>query len=111
MFEKQGLNVQAQDKYPQRIAVDQAGGQTINHDAKTVGGIKSFTTKSENVMKWSLNGAEKAKNKRTLEDLCGLGNGECTYKPAWPSQVMKPEKLVKLVMDVFNGRLHQPLSS
>lgn len=79
--------------------MDKTGEQTINHDAKTAVGIKSFNMKSENVMKWHLNRVEQTKNKRALEDLSGLGNGGSTYKPAWPSQAVKSEKLVKLVMD------------
>ena len=79
--------------------MDQTGEQTINHDAKTAVGIKSFSRKSENVMKWRLNRVEQTKNKRALEDLPGLGNGGSTYKQAWPSQAVKSEKLVKLVMD------------
>ena len=41
MLERQGLNVQAQDKYLLITAVDQRGKQTTNRDVKTAGGIKS----------------------------------------------------------------------
>ena len=81
--------------------MNQRGEQTINRDGKTAGGIKLLSVKSENVMKWCLNRAKQAKNKGALEDLCGLGNGGSTYKPARPIQFMKSEKLVKSVMDVL----------
>ena len=92
--------------------MDQTGEQTINHDAKTAVGIKSFSMKSEKVMKWRLNWVEQTKNKRererALQDLSGLGNGGSTYKPAWPSQAVKSEKLVKLVMDFLTEDYPNP---
>ena len=51
MLKKAGLSVRGQDKYPLRIAIDQRGEQTINRDAKTSGGIKTFSTKNESVTK------------------------------------------------------------
>ena len=42
ILERQGLNVQAQDKYLLITAVDQRGKQTRNRDVKTAGGIKSW---------------------------------------------------------------------
>ena len=111
MLERQGLSVQAQDKYPVRTAVDQREEQTINCGAKTAGGIKSFSMKSDNVMKWCLNPAEQTKSKKALEDLCGLGNGGGTYKLARPSQVMKSEKLVKSVMNVLTEDYSNPFKS
>ena len=41
ILERQGLNVQAQDKYLLITAVDQRGKQTRNREVKTAGGIKS----------------------------------------------------------------------
>ena len=42
LLEHKGLSVQAQNRYAIRTAIDQRGEQTINRDAKTSGGIKSF---------------------------------------------------------------------
>ena len=83
----------------------------INCGAKTAGGIKLFSMKSDNVIKWCLNPAEQTKSKKALEDLCGLGNGGGTYKLARPSQVMKSEKLVKSVMNVLTEDYNNPFKS
>ena len=50
-MKKAGLSVQRQDKYPLRVAIDQTREQTINRDAKTLGGIKAFSTNNESVTK------------------------------------------------------------
>ena len=54
-----GLSVQAQSRY---IAIDQRGEQTINRDARTTGGIKSFSFSDSSVLKWTLNHSEQARN-------------------------------------------------
>ena len=41
LLETNGMSVQAHES-PLRVAVDQRGEQTLNHDAKTTGGIKHF---------------------------------------------------------------------
>ena len=46
-----GLSVQAQDRYPLKTSIDQRGEQTINHDAKTSGGIGSFANSSSSILK------------------------------------------------------------
>ncbi len=61
VIELKGLSVQAQDRYPCRIAIDQRGEQTINRDAKVSGGIKFFASDENAVMKWTLNRAVQAK--------------------------------------------------
>ena len=42
LLENVGLSEQAQDRYPIRTAIHQSGEQTINKDAKTLGGVKAF---------------------------------------------------------------------
>ena len=42
LLEKNSMSVQAEESFPVRIAIDQRGEQTINRDAKTSGGTKSF---------------------------------------------------------------------
>ena len=46
----------------------QRGEQTINRDAKTLGGIKSFAADSSAILKWTLNRAEQAENTKALLD-------------------------------------------
>ena len=51
MLKCKGLSFQAQEKYSLRTSIDQRAEQTINHDAKTSGGVKAFSTKEESVLK------------------------------------------------------------
>ena len=51
------ISVQGRDKYPLRTAIDKRGEQTLNKDAKSTGGIRSFASSSESVTKWTLNRA------------------------------------------------------
>ncbi len=61
--------MQAQDRYPCRILIDQRGEQTINGDAKVSGGIKFFASDENAVMKLTLNRAAQAKNTKELYSL------------------------------------------
>lgn len=90
-MKRQCLSFQAHANYTLRTTVDQTGEQTKYCDAKAAGDIKSFNVKSDNVMRWCLNRAEKAKKKRDLENLRGLGNEVSTNKPARSSQVINKE--------------------
>ena len=42
LLSEKGMSVQAQERFPVRVPVDQRGEQTLNRDAKTTGGIKYF---------------------------------------------------------------------
>ena len=57
-----GLSVQAQSRYMLRTAIDQRGEQTINRDAITTGGIKSFSFSDSSVLKWTFNRSQQARN-------------------------------------------------
>ena len=81
-----------------RITVDQRGEQTINHDAKTSSGIKTFCTNNKSVKKWCLNRSEQ-ENTKALNDLCGLDAGSNTYKVCFRSQILTTEELVQVVMN------------
>ena len=91
--------------------MDQRGEQTINRDAKTVGGIKAFSTKTDSVAKWCLNQSEQARNKKVLEDLCGLSKDGESYKPTRPSQIIKSEKLVQSVITVLTEDYINPFQA
>ena len=52
-----GLSIQAQDHHPNRTAIDQRGEQSVNRDAKTVGGINKFYSSESSILKWTLNRA------------------------------------------------------
>ena len=108
MLKKAGLSVQGQNKYPLHTAIDQRGEQTINHNAKTLGGIKAFRTNNESVTKWCLNHSEQAKNTKALYDLCALDAGSNTYKLCRPSQILKTEELVHAVLNTLMNEYINP---
>ena len=99
MLKANCLSVQAQDRYPVRIATDQRGEQTINKDAKLTGGIKGFADKVESVTKWALNRAEQATITRVLEDMCGITTQTEMYKPCRQSQIINSEQQVTAVFN------------
>ena len=66
LFLNKGLLVQAQSRYPLRTSIDQQGEQTINRDTKTYGEIKSFASKKELILKWTLNRPYQAENIRSV---------------------------------------------
>ena len=49
-------------QYHLRTAVDQREEQTLNKDAKTIGGIKGFSGDNNTVTKWTLGRSDQAKN-------------------------------------------------
>ena len=108
LLTKTGLSIQGQDRYPLRTAIDQRGEQTINRDAKTSGGIKSFSTNQSSVLKWCLNRAEAANNTHALNNLAGLGEGTSIYKPLRPSQILRSEELVSKVQAVLETEYINP---
>ena len=55
------MSVQAQNRFPLIVPVDQRGEQTLNRDAKTTGGIKCFAADSSAVLKWTLNCSEQTR--------------------------------------------------
>jgi hypothetical protein len=94
MLDKSGLSVQAQDRHPLRTATDQRGEQTINRDAKTAGGIKSFANDSNAILKWTLNRSEEAKNKAKLFEMAGRSLSNEVYKSLRPSEILKSESYI-----------------
>ena len=51
LLSEKGMSVQAQERFPLRVPVDQTGEQTSNRDAKTTGGIKYFAADSSAALK------------------------------------------------------------
>ena len=92
IIQSKGLSVQAQDKYPLRTPIDQRGEQTLNKDAKSTGGIKSFANTNDAVAKWTLNRASQVKVTVTLKKFSGVSKQDEKYKPLHPYQIVKPEK-------------------
>ena len=101
LLSEKGMSVQAQERLPFRVPVDQRGEQTLNRDAKTTGGIKYFAADSSAVLKWTLNRLEQAKNTGTLLNLTDMNNPGSIYKPLRTSQILKSERFVSNIIDVL----------
>ena len=89
-----GLSVQAQSRYPLRTSIDQLGEQTINRDAKTSGGIKSFASNKESILKWTLNHPYQAENTQALYEMAGIKRSTEDYKCTRPSEIIKSDHRV-----------------
>ena len=92
IIEEKGLSVQGQEYYSLRTATDQRGEQTLNRDAKIVGGIKCFSNDPKSVLKWTLNRSEQAKNTGELLKLVALNETSMISKGFRPSQILNSEK-------------------
>ena len=109
LLEQHGVSVQTQESFPVRIAFDQRGEQTINRDAKTSGGIKSFAADSSAIqLKWTLNRAEQVENTKALLDFAGMNNASNAYKPLRPSQILQSEKFVSRIIEVLKEEYVNP---
>ena len=108
LLKQNGMSVQAQESFPVRVAVDQRGEQTINRDAKTPGGIKSFAADSTSILKWTLNRSAQAENTKALLDLAEVNTASNAYKPLRPSQILQSEKFVSRITEVLKEEYVNP---
>ena len=111
LLSEKGMSVQAQERFPLRVPVDQRGEQTLNRDAKTTGGIKYFAADSSAVLKWTLNRSEQAKNTGALLNLTDMNNTGSIYKPLRPSQILKSERFVSNIINVLKEEYVNPFDS
>ena len=95
------ISVQAQHRYPVCTTVDQCGEQTINHDAKTAGGIRNIVKDSIAVLKWCLNRSDQRTNTKAIFDMAKVCSASSSSNPLLPSQIIKSEKLVQCVTKVL----------
>ena len=86
------ISFQGQHRYPLRTAIDQRGEQTLNKDAKSTSGIKSFASSSHSVTKWTLNRASQASITAKLKKFSNITKSDEIYKPLRPHQIVKSEK-------------------
>ena len=108
LLEDKGISVQAQRKYPHRVAIDQRGEQTLNRVSKTTGGIKNFASDSSGILKWTLNRAEQAKNTSALLALADLDSTSTMFKPLRPSQILQSYKFVNNIIKVLKEEYINP---
>ena len=111
LLSEKGMSVQAQERFPLRVPVDQRSEQTLNRDAKTTGGIKYFAADSSAVLKWTLNRSEQAKNTGTLLNLTDMNNPSSIYKPLRTSQILKSERFVSNIINVLKEECVNPFDS
>ena len=103
-----GLSVQAQSRYPLRTSIDQLGEQTINRDAKTSGGIKSFASNKESILKWTLNHPYQAENTQALYEVAVIKRSTEDYKCTRPSEIIKSERRVAKIKEVLANEFLNP---
>ena len=103
-----GLQVQAQSRYLLRRSIDQRGEQAINRDAKTSGGIKSFASNKESILKWTLNHPYQAENTQALYEVAVIKRSTEDYKCTRPSEIIKSERRVAKVKEVLANELLSP---
>ena len=92
LVKRSSISVQGQDKYALHTAIDQRGKQTLNKDAKSTGGIKSFASSSESVTKWTSNRVSQASVTAKLKKFSNITKSDEIYKPLRPHQIGKSEK-------------------
>ena len=105
------ISVQGQDKYPLRTAIDQRGEQTLNKDAKSTGGIKSFASSSESVTKWTLNRASQASVTAKLKKFSNITKSDEIYKPLRLHQIVKSEKWTASLHNTISQDFVNPFST
>ena len=103
--------MRARDQYKLRTAIVQRGEQSINRDAKTTGGIKSFAVDNTSVLKWTLNRPKQARNTAVLLSMAGMQSTSDIYKPLRPSQILKSEVMVTNVVNVLSSECINPFDS
>ena len=111
LVKRNSSSVQGQDKYPLRTATDQCGEQTLNKDAKSIGGIKSFASSSESVTKWTLNRASQASVTAKLKKFSNITKSDEIYKPLRSHQIVKSEKWTASLQNTISQDFVNPFST
>ena len=96
------------DSHNVHTSIDQRGEQTINREAKTVGGIKKFAGIKTSVLKWCLNREEEANNSKAINEMCGIARDPGLYKPLRPSQILQSNERVVSALKIFNEDFINP---
>ena len=102
LIEIKGVSVHAQDQYPLRTAFDQRGEQTLNREAKSVGGIGRFGGNIDSIVKWTLNRALQAKITAELKLFAQMNKSEEMYKAFRPHQIRKSENWTPTLAQVIS---------
>ena len=86
-------------------AVDMAGEQSYTKSAKTVGGIRRFSTNEAAVVKWVMNRPFQVRFAETSMEISGPSS---SWKCLRPSEVLKAEKIVKNILDALQIQFLNP---
>ena len=108
IIEEKGLSVQGQAYYSLCTSTDQRGEQTLNRDAKIVGGIKCFSNDPKSVLKWTLNRSKQAKHTAELLKLVALNETSMISKGLRLSQILNSEKKVRRLLELLNFEYINP---
>ena len=109
ILENNCLSVQSQDRYNVRRTIDQRGEQTLNRDARTIGGIRGFASDESSVKKWTMNRSEQATNTGELLEMCDIDISSEMYRPSRPSQILHSETRVADITRVLREEYVNPL--
>ena len=83
----------------------------MNKDAKSTGGIKSFTSSSESVTKWTLNSASQASVTAKLKKFSNITKSDEIYKPLHQHQIVKSEKWTASLRNTISQNFVNPFST
>ena len=97
------FSVQSQARYNLRTAVDQRGEQSLNKDAKTVGGVRRFSVDNNAVTKWTMGRADQVRNLNSSLQMCNIKQQYDEYKHTRPAQILQSELRTSNVLAVLEN--------
>ena len=83
---------------------------TINKDTKTPGGTTGFSTKSQAVMRWTLNASYRADLRKNLYGFIDYAPQNFEHKDLRQSRIARDEKDVSAVINIFENIFINPFS-
>ena len=102
------FSVQSQARCNLRTAVDQRGEQSLNKDAKTVGGVRRFSADNDAVTNWTMGRADQAWNLNSLLQTCNIRQQYDEHKHTRPSQILQSESRTSNVVAVLDNDYVNP---
>ena len=102
------FSVRSQARYSLRTAADQRGEQSLNKDAKTVGGVRRFSADNDAVTNWTMGRADQAWNLNSLLQTCNIRQQYDEHKHTRPSQILQSESRTSNVVAVLDNDYVNP---
>ena len=91
--------------------VDQRGEQTLNHDAKTGGGITNFAGNIDAVTKWTLNRSAQAEVTGELKRVAGIEGTQDIYKQVRLYHIVDSDKMCDKLVTTISKDFTSPFST